>query len=105
MAELDFVTAPHNIPEEEEQYGWWFSKVPFLLRGKIYSLATRRTKVLMHMTMWSASLVFSRGKNTSCPSHDPSAFSIDTVVKAWQGGSYDGIFAFSQVSTIHHGPH
>ena len=34
MAELDFVTAPHNIPEEEEQYGWWFSKVPFLLRGK-----------------------------------------------------------------------
>ena len=63
VAELDFVTAPHNIPEEEEQYGWWFSKVPFLLRGKIYSLATRRTKVLMHMTMWSASLVFSRGKN------------------------------------------
>ena len=27
-----------------------------------------------------------------------SDFSIDTVVKAWQGGSYDGIFAFSQVN-------
>ena len=23
--------------------------------------------------------------------------SVDTVVKAWQGGTYDGIFAFSQV--------
>ena len=27
VAELDFVTAPHNIPGEDEQYGWWFSKV------------------------------------------------------------------------------
>ena len=27
VAELDFVTAPHIIPGEEEQYGWWFSKV------------------------------------------------------------------------------
>ena len=30
MAELDFVTAPHSIPGEEEQYGWWFSKVTFI---------------------------------------------------------------------------
>ena len=30
---------------------------------------------------------------------DSSGFSIDTVVTAWQGGSYDGIFAFSQVNT------
>ena len=30
MAELDFVTAPHNIPGEDEQYGWWFSKVQTL---------------------------------------------------------------------------
>lgn len=33
MAELDFVTAPHSIPGEEEQYGWWFSKVSLFCFG------------------------------------------------------------------------
>ena len=34
------------------------------------------------------------------PVLDSSGFSIDTVVKAWQDGSYDGLFAFSQVNTL-----
>ena len=33
---------------------------------------------------------------------DSSGFSIDTVVTAWQGGCYDGLFAFSQVNTLWH---
>ena len=30
FADLDFITAPHlipsDIPEEQDQYGWWFSQ-------------------------------------------------------------------------------
>ena len=36
MAELDFVTAPHSIPGEEEQYGWWFSKVTFIENMQLF---------------------------------------------------------------------
>jgi len=71
VAELDFVTAPHNIPGEDEQYGWWFSK------------EDRSFDAHDHV---ECELGFQQ--------------SIDTVVKAWQGGSYDGLFAFSQGASL-----
>jgi len=71
LAELDFVTAPHNIPGEEDQYGWWFSKEDKSFDAHDYV---------------ECELGFQE--------------SIDTVKKAWQGGSYDGIFAFSQGASL-----
>jgi len=71
VAELDFVTAPHIIPGEEEQYGWWFSK------------EDRSFDAHDHV---ECELGFQQ--------------SIDIVEKAWQGGSYDGIFAFSQGASL-----
>jgi len=71
VAELDFVTAPHSIPGEEEQYGWWFSKEDRSFDAHDYV---------------ECELGFQQ--------------SIDTVVTAWQGGCYDGLFAFSQGASL-----
>ena len=62
LAELDFVTAPHNIPGEEDQYGWWFSKVLSDFRlSRDHTFLSRKTKALTPMIMLSVNLVFKKG--------------------------------------------
>merc|ERR1719450_105077 len=80
FADLDFITAPHlipsDLPEEQDQYGWWFSK-------------SCRT--------------FDAHEDTDCDLgfSESIKFIVDTIKKQNDlGHPYDGIFSFSQGASI-----
>ena len=78
-AELEFVTAPHNIPsdnpEEQDQYGWWFSQ---------------------------SSKSFDAHEDSTCDLGFSA--SVKTVEEALEkgvdGAMYDGVLAFSQGAAL-----
>jgi len=80
VAELDFITAPHQIPsdnpEEQDQFGWWFSQ---------------------------SSKSFDAHEETDCDLGFQQSVDLitETLRKADQSGSpYDGIFSFSQGASL-----
>jgi len=79
-ADLDFVTAPHLIPsdnpDEQDQYGWWFSK---------------------------SSRTFDAHEDTDCDLGFQESVQLieDTLRKEAESGSpYDGVFSFSQGASL-----
>jgi len=78
QAEFEFVTAPHNIPndeDEQDQYGWWFSQ---------------------------GSKSFDAHEDTSCDLGFKESVEIieDALAKGVDGHAFDGVLAFSQGASL-----
>jgi len=79
QAELEFVTAPHNIPsdnpEEQEQYGWWFSQ---------------------------SSKSFDAHEDSSCDLGFGESVRVveEALEKGVDGAPFDGVLAFSQGAAL-----
>jgi len=79
QADMEFVTAPHHIPsenpEEQDQFGWWFSQ---------------------------STKSFDAHENSTCDlGFSESVRTVEEALeKGVDGGQYDGVLAFSQGASL-----